>query len=261
MFLWLGLVLALWINYETWQRDYATPPSPTSVAAAPTGGGQLAATVPQANPPVAAPDTMAATPAAPVASTPAPAALTDEAANALPPATLGFVRITTDVLDLDVSLRGGDLIRADLLRYPLVKGADERVRLLNSASQHFYFIQTGLTDADGSAQPTHLAAFTAPQTRFALSEGADELRVPLTWVDAQGVVTLIVSISNIKSKTAAKHRGAPPRTPRSCGTTSRSSARCSASRAMPSRVRRITTAPNISRSIVGTLPRANCRAR
>jgi len=190
MFLWLGLVLALWINYETWQRDYATPPSPTSVAAAPTGGGQLAATVPQANPPVAAPDTMAATPAAPVASTPAPAALTDEAANALPPATLGFVRITTDVLDLDVSLRGGDLIRADLLRYPLVKGADERVRLLNSASQHFYFIQTGLTDADGSAQPTHLAAFTAPQTRFALSEGADELRVPLTWVDAQGVVTV-----------------------------------------------------------------------
>jgi hypothetical protein len=31
MFLWLGLVLALWINYETWQRDYALPPPPPVV--------------------------------------------------------------------------------------------------------------------------------------------------------------------------------------------------------------------------------------
>ncbi len=23
MFLWIGLALALWLNYETWQKDYA----------------------------------------------------------------------------------------------------------------------------------------------------------------------------------------------------------------------------------------------
>ena len=55
MFLWLGLVLALWINYETWQRDYAIPvPAVTAPAPATSGAGSLAASVPRA-PTAAAP--------------------------------------------------------------------------------------------------------------------------------------------------------------------------------------------------------------
>ena len=201
MFLWLGLVLALWINYETWQRDYALPPPPpvvTNTDRPAIDGGGLAGSIPQAQPPVAAPVAPAAdvpvadVPAAglPGASVPTVAAPVAPGASAPLAAAASTLRVTTDVLDLEVSLRGGDLVRADLLKYPLVKGEDRRVRLLNPAREQFYFIQTGLTDTDGSAHPTHLATFTAAQPRFSLADGAEELRVPLTWTDTVRGVTV-----------------------------------------------------------------------
>ena len=197
MFLWLGLVLALWINYETWQRDYALPPPPpvvTNTERPALEGGGLAGRIPQAQPPsVAAPGATATLPVATAAASAADvaaAAAPSVAMAAAPVSTAGTLRVTTDVLDLELSLRGGDLVRADLLKYPLVKGEDRRVRLLNPASEQFYFIQTGLTDTDGSAHPTHLATFTAAQSRFSLADGAEELRVPLTWTDATRGVTV-----------------------------------------------------------------------
>lgn len=190
MFLWLGLVLALWINYETWQLDYGSPPPPATPRSAerpPIEGGGLAGSIPQAKPPSAAAPAPAAPPeAAGAALGTAPALQPAAPATAAPP----LLRVRTDVLDLEVSLRGGDLVRAELRQYPLVKGEADRVFLLNAANEDFYFLQTGLTDIDGSAHPTHLATFTAPQSQFSLSERADELRVPLSWVDAERGITV-----------------------------------------------------------------------
>ena len=213
MFLWLGLVMALWINYETYQRDFAPKPLPPPTAAeiakaaAPTAPGALpgaattlAASVPQTVAPApaaaAAPAPMPlggaapAVAAAPVAAAPAvAAAATTPAASATP----GTVRVTTDVLDLEISLQGGALVRADLLVYPRVKGEKAPVQLLNVAPRQFYALQTGLSDAGaGGARPTHLALFTAPQAAYSLTAGSsgDELRVPLTWSDPATGVTV-----------------------------------------------------------------------
>jgi len=197
MFLWLGLVLALWINYETWQRDYAPPVANTPAASAP-------ATVPGAAPTglaASVPSSAAAPipPTAASAATPTPAssagATVPSSASAIPTAspaaaTNATLRVLTDVLDLEVSLQGGDLVRADLRKYPLVKGEDTRVRLLNRNPQQFYYLQTGLTDAAGGARPTHLAAFTSAASRYELAEGANELRVPLQWTDPATGVTV-----------------------------------------------------------------------
>jgi len=185
MFLWLGLALALWINYETWQRDYAVP---VPVLPAATSSAPLAsvpsASIPQAAAPAAATDATTTTSAAA-----APAADGTPTGIASPAAAAGTVRVTTDVLELEFSLRGGDLIRADLLKYPRVKGGEERVRLFNADADNFYFLQTGLTDTNGAAHPTHLTLFKAAQSRHVLAEGANELRVPLTWVNgATGVM-------------------------------------------------------------------------
>ncbi len=181
MFLWLGLVLALWINYETLQRDYAVPVPVTPAA---TSSAPLAS-VPTASIPQAAAPATSTNAAANVAAMAGdvPAALAPNL-TVTPAAAAGTVRVTTDVLDLELSLRGGDLVRADLLNYPRVKGGEERVRLLNDDPSHFYFLQTGLTDTNGAAHPTHLALFESARSRHALAEGAAELRVPLTWVDA-----------------------------------------------------------------------------
>jgi len=192
MFLWLGLVMALWINYETYQRDFAPtpPPPPTATelaqAAAPTAPGALpgAATTLAAS----VPQTVAPAPAAAAAPV-ADAAVAPAAASATP----GTVRVTTDVLDLEISLQGGALVRADLLKYPRVKGEKAPVQLLNVAPRQFYALQTGLSDAGaGGARPTHLALFTAPQAAYSLTAGGsgDELRVPLTWSDPATGVTV-----------------------------------------------------------------------
>ncbi len=186
MFLWLGLVLALWLNYETWQRDYAVPvpPAATTVAAAPSAKQVegLAASVPQA-----AVTTTGEVSAAPDAATPT---VTAPAAVATPTSAASTIRVVTDVLNVEVSLRGGDLVLADLTQYPLVKGEDTRVRLLNTNPSQFYLLQTGLTGAAGEARPTHLADFEATQTEYRLSDGTDELRVPLVWRDAESGVTV-----------------------------------------------------------------------
>ena len=103
------------------------------------------------------------------------------------------MRVTTDVLDLEISLQGGALVRADLLKYPRVKGEKDSVQLLNVAPRQFYALQTGLSDAGaGGARPTHLALFSAPQAAYSLAAGSsgDELRVPLTWSDPATGVTV-----------------------------------------------------------------------
>jgi len=198
MFLWLGLVLALWINYETWQRDYALPvvttPAATATAAAPGAAPTgLAASVPASAAAVTAPATATAGAAAPVATAGGATtgvAATSSSTTSPAAATTATIRVVTDVLDMDVALQGGDLVRADLRRYPLIKGEDTRVRLLNRNPQQFYYLQTGLTDPAGGARPTHLAVFTAAANRYELAEGANELRVPLQWMDPATGVTV-----------------------------------------------------------------------
>ena len=215
MFLWLGLVMALYINYDTYERDFAPrlPPPPTATeiaqAAAPTAPGALpgaATTLAASVPQTAAPAPIAAAAPAPTplgGSLPVAAAAVATPADAAAPvaaaaapaatATPGNVRVTTDVLDLEISLQGGALVRADLLVYPRVKGEKASVQLLNVAPRKFYALQTGLSDAGaGGARPTHLALFSTPQAVYSLAAGSsgDELRVPLIWSDPATGVTV-----------------------------------------------------------------------
>ncbi len=98
------------------------------------------------------------------------------------------VRVLTDVLDLDISLQGGDLVRADLVKYPRDKReGSPPVRLLGTAEPDFNVIRTGLRALNGRAEPTHLATYTSAANEYRLAPGAEELRVPITWTDEQGV--------------------------------------------------------------------------
>ncbi|MEZ5515286.1 MAG: membrane protein insertase YidC [Steroidobacteraceae bacterium] len=192
VFLWLGLVLAVWLNYNAWIADYGTPAGQTAttanadVSASGSKSTSLEASVPQAAqtaPSAAAGSStdVTATPAVPVASAGA-------AAVAAGP---GVVRVLTDVLDVEIALIGGELRGAELLRYPVVKGGSEPVELLNRDSdQTLYVLQTGLSGPAGAARPTHLSEFSAPANEFKLAPGATELRVPLTWTDPAGVTVI-----------------------------------------------------------------------
>jgi YidC/Oxa1 family membrane protein insertase len=97
------------------------------------------------------------------------------------------IRVTTDVLVVDIALAGGSLVRAELPAYPMVKGASAPVVLFNrDSAETRYVLQSGLGPADG-AHPSHLATYTSPATSYSLAPGQDELRVPLSWTDGNGI--------------------------------------------------------------------------
>ena len=183
--LWMGLLFLVWLNFDQWMRDYAEPVAPsapasaTGSASAPSAPTSLSDAVPQ----VAAPPSVADSATVPDA----PAAA---GGIAFTPAVPGTLRVVTDVLDLDVSLSGGDLVRADLLDYPLRKDQpDLKVRLFNNDSpETLYLYQSGLTTGQaGRAEPNHKAPFTSASREYRLGEGDDVLEVPLTWTDGAGL--------------------------------------------------------------------------
>ncbi len=183
IYLWIGLALLAWMNLIQWNRDYGSVPPPAVSAPmtadnAATGAAataQLPALPSDSSPPAA---TATAAPAAPT-----------EASTAASVATQPTVHVVTDVLDIDVSLQGGTLVRADLLRYPEAKVKDSPpVRLLTTSEGNFEVARSGLRAAGGGAEPTHLATFAAASQEYRLAAGAGELRVPLTWSDGQGMV-------------------------------------------------------------------------
>jgi YidC/Oxa1 family membrane protein insertase len=188
--LWLALAAILFLNYEAWMRDY-----PASTTASPGGAAtanRLGDSVPFTNSGAAAPGSAALgaeAPAAPQATLSAAAA--GAASTAGSPGATAPLHVVTDVLDLAINLKGGELDRADVVRYPLHKDTPNvPVRLLNHDSEDsLYLLQTGLTGAAGETAPTHLAMWTAAANSYVLPEGAQELRVPLTWTDHGVTVT------------------------------------------------------------------------
>jgi YidC/Oxa1 family membrane protein insertase len=203
LWLWVALAALLLLNYQTWMHDYGPPPG--AVAGSPATNAAPHAAAP-------ASDLGSRIPEAPTAATPAPAqgapASDAAAATASVPSAPGTepaksaaagprVHVRTDVLDLDISTRGGTLTRADLLAYPQVKGEATPVRLENEGDPlSLYLVQAGLTGPGGAPYPTHLASYVSELTDYTL-DGRNELRVPLTWSEA-GVTV---------SKTFVFHRG------------------------------------------------------
>ena len=188
VYLWAALAALLILDYQSWLRDYPGPAVQGGAAATATHpampAADLSTQVPAA-PATASPGAASSTSASPGAAssaaveTPAPAT---EAAAVAP-----LVHVRTDVLDLEISTRGGTLERADLLAYPLVKGGATPVRLENDDSpQTLYELESGLVGPGSASYPTHLATFESARSDYEM-DGASELRVPLTWTGADGL--------------------------------------------------------------------------
>ncbi|MEX0734787.1 MAG: membrane protein insertase YidC [Steroidobacteraceae bacterium] len=179
--LWAGLIILLWLNAQAWMKDYA--------AVAPTGPATPAAATDSPAAPAnrladELPSVTSDAPPAVEGGAPAPAA--EEIATAVP----GRVRIVTDVLDIDMNLAGGEIVRADLTKYPRHKDDPATpVRLFNADSKDTQFVfQSGLTSGEaGRIEPNHKALFAASASEFRLAEGEDTLEVPLRWSDGAGL--------------------------------------------------------------------------
>jgi YidC/Oxa1 family membrane protein insertase len=194
--LWALLGMALFLNYQMWSHDYTDIVAPAPSGANATPALPLDSTVPSATLPTGTP------PAASVAAPAAAASAGADSAHALVADTplAPSVHVLTDVLDVEVSLAGGELRRVDLPAYPAAKNTpDVPVRLLNrDGADSLFVLQTGLAPLNDENAPTHQALYSAAVHELRLAPGQEEIKLPLSWNDGHGV--------NV-TKTLTFHRG------------------------------------------------------
>ncbi len=164
--------------WQAWQQDYGPKPLPPAPSAGVSEDGTpipvLEEDVP-ALPTISGQDLASAPDLPDAAATP----------------EYNKIRVRTDVLDLDINLRGGGIRRLALLDYPVsLSEKDTPFPLLEFQPPNVFLAQSGLrgksTSARGNA-PDHHAEFTADRSEYTLVDGTDTLEVTLQWSSADGV--------------------------------------------------------------------------
>ena len=105
------------------------------------------------------------------------------------------IQVKTDLLDVSISTKGGDMTRADLLDQPVsIDQPEQPFRLLDEG---VYVVQSGLLHdqiAGLSAQtikqraPSHHSVYSAQQSQAVLQDGQEQVRVALSWQNPNGIV-------------------------------------------------------------------------
>ena len=102
-----------------------------------------------------------------------------------------LITVKTDVLDLTINTRGGDVEQALLLDYPKELKSTEPFQLLETTPQFTYQAQSGLTGRDGPL-------YNVDKDAFVMADGQNEIVIPLTYTDKAG---------NVFTKTFTLKRG------------------------------------------------------
>lgn len=160
---WIALIFTLFMLYTEWTYFVAQKQQPVQ---------------PVASQSVTTPTTAGDVPQAPVSLT---ASAGDVPTTAVSQPSIQRVTVTTDVLNIQLDTKGGDLRFASLPEYPVSRSDDAPFTLMSDKSPYLFLAQTGFSAQGGSIAPNHHEVFSVAKTEFALSEGVDELRVPMTW--------------------------------------------------------------------------------
>ena len=101
-----------------------------------------------------------------------------------------LVTITSDVLEVVIDTRGGDIVRASLLEHlsELKEGADPFL-MLNRSKSYTFIAQSGLIGKNGTDTSGSRPVFRVAQSNYRLEEGSDEIRVPLEIIQGENIIT------------------------------------------------------------------------
>ena len=178
--LFMGLLVLSYLMWVEWQKDYGPQPQsqPTT---------QDAATSFDA-PPVPAPQDNAIPSAGdlPVAQTGTDSMSQEMVSQAVMTGENALLMVTTDVLEASIDLVGGTVVSARLLAYPVELEVSEiKVDLLSRSGPEMFIAQSGLLSRE--AAPNHTSNYRADTMQYTLGESSEEIRVPLTWDDGNGI--------------------------------------------------------------------------
>ncbi|WP_395338988.1 membrane protein insertase YidC [Ningiella sp. W23] len=193
----IGLLLVsflLWIEY---QEANAPQPVQAPVSATQTLDNQASQGIPSSIPTATSIETSSP-------SLDVPTDIQDNQVIAAPVAAAlnssRYIDITTDTLHVTIDLVGGDVVQADLIKFPVTLGADDSYQLLSPQDATLYVAQSGLVGKDGpdtAGRPQYIASAET----FAM-DGQNQLRVPLTWQSAEGLKVTKTFIFDSNSHTA-----------------------------------------------------------
>ena len=112
-----------------------------------------------------------------------PAVGEGQAASALPDAqpSSQLIRVRTDVLDIAIDPRGGDIVDLRLPKYPRSQDRpDVPFQLFERSAERTYEAQSGLI-GDGPDKASGRPLYSSEQSQYQLSEGQDQLVVDLKY--------------------------------------------------------------------------------
>ncbi|MBX3708423.1 MAG: membrane protein insertase YidC [Gammaproteobacteria bacterium] len=166
--LYAVLIFLCFLIFQTWEKDHPKPliaPLATEMEVSSSGRFVPVAETGSNKQPLA--ETVAQADSGPV-TTPAP--------------TVGqIIHVTTDLLDVSLDTRGGDIVKVNLLKYPESLGSKQPFLLLNDDPKDLYIAESGLLSKRGPDTSQTQALYTADRTAYTLDLGQNELVVNLNW--------------------------------------------------------------------------------
>jgi YidC/Oxa1 family membrane protein insertase len=195
LLLFVALAFIVTMIYQAWEEEHRPPQPVATTQALPGDAGPTAAGVPNA-----------------------PQTPTTTAVESKSTESGERIVATTDLVRAEIDTQGGDIKKLVLLRHPVsVDKPNEPFVLFQESATEVFIAQSGMVSL-GPDSPTHKVRYAAEATRYTLTSGADELRVPMTWRSPNGVNftkvfvfhrgSYVVDVEfNIENRTAAAWRG------------------------------------------------------
>ena len=177
LIIWGFFAVMAYLTWQTYTQQYGPQPAPVQpVAEEPASPTDDVTSLPELDAEGEELPSMQAT----------PDAVSDGAASE-PDLTAGsIIVVTTDVFEIEINTRGGTLQSATMHNFPVAKDTpDKKIQMLNTDPSDLGVIRSWLRNKEGSA-PDANTLFNATTLRFDMN-GEDELVVPMTWTDANGV--------------------------------------------------------------------------
>ncbi|MCA4046884.1 membrane protein insertase YidC, partial [Pseudomonas aeruginosa] len=165
----VALAVVSYLLVLQWNKDYGQPELPAASASMNTTQGL--------------PDTPSASGTSSDVPTAQSSAAGSEAADKPVAVSDKLIQVKTDVLDLAIDPRGGDIVQLGLLQYPRrLDRPDVPFPLFDNGRERTYLAQSGLTGADGpDASSAGRPLFHSAQSSYQLADGQNELVVDLSF--------------------------------------------------------------------------------
>ena len=165
--LYFTLFFLIYLIWAQWQMDYGPKPEVSTPEAVQPGSED----VPQATASKSSAET---------------ASLTSIAEDAT--SENQRIRVVTDVLDLEIDSKGGDIRRLVLREYSVTAdNPEDHLVLMTDEYANFHIAQSGLVSVNKGTAPSHNSVYKSEKNIYRLSEGEEEIEVPLYWENDEGV--------------------------------------------------------------------------